>query len=388
MARSNARAQICALLVILAAHIVTSRTLAYSYVADGAHWPGPTIPVVLQLGAASRPLQDGSTSYDQSVERAMKLWNQQIATAQFTWSEAPRTAAPSSDGVTTVSFESKIYGDDLGTSTLAITEVRSSGGRIIEADVAFNSGKIWDSHLGTLDGNTGNEIHRVALHELGHALGLDHPDAHGQKVVAIMNSHASDVDRLQQDDVSGARSLYGTPDNAPALTRNGRLANISTRGRVGTGDSVMIGGFIIKDATKRVLIRALGPSLPLTGTLTDPVLELHNRNGDVIASNNNWNDTQRQEIAATGLAPDIDRESAIVMTLPAEPFTAIVSGNNSTTGAALVEVYNLSPENGRLANISTRGFVGTGDNVLIGGFIIDGPESKKVVVRGIGPSLS
>lgn len=385
LAFSNARAQIRALFFIcLAALVLASRASAYVYVANGAHWPGPTIPMVVELGSAVHPLQDGSVSYDQSVERAMKLWNQQSASAQFSWTETPRAAAPSADGVTTISFESKIYSDDLGTSTLAITQVRSSNGRIVEADIAFNSAKIWNS---TGD-SSGNDIHRVALHELGHVLGLDHPDQHGQVVTSIMNAHVSDINLLQQDDVAGARSLYGTPANAPPLTRNGRLANISTRGVVGTGDNVMIAGFIVTDDTKRVLIRALGPSLPLTGTLDDPVLELHNRNGDIIASNNNWADTQQQDIAATGLSPGNSRESAIVMTLPAESFTAVVSGNNGTTGAALVEVYNLTPDSGQLANLSTRGFVGTGDDVLIGGFIIDGPESKKVVLRGIGPSLS
>src|SRR3954452_19305585 len=178
-----------ALLCGLAALVVfSSRASAYVYVASGARWPGPTIPLVLELGSASRPLQDGSLSFDQSVERAMKLWNQQIANAQFTWTEMPRTATPSADGVTTVSFEPKIYDDDLGTNTLAVTEVRSSGTRLIEADIAFNSRKLWDSTSGE-----GNDIHRVALHELGHVLGLDHPDEHGQTVTAIVNAHVSEL---------------------------------------------------------------------------------------------------------------------------------------------------------------------------------------------------
>ncbi len=368
---------------------LAGHAFGFTYVtSDASRWPGPTIPMVVQLGSAPRTLQDGSVSYDQSVERAMKLWNQQIARAQITWTEAPRSGPPSANGVTTISFETKIYNDDLGSRTLAITQVRASGGRIIETDIAFNSRLQWDSYFGTLDGQLNEEIHRVALHELGHALGLDHPDQARQIVSAVMNSHVSDVERLQADDVSGVQSLYGANATAPALDRNGRLSSISTRGRVSSGEAVMIGGFEIKDGTKRVLIRGIGPSLPLPNDLADPVLTLYNRNGDVIASNDNWKESQRAEIETTGYAPRFDSESAIVATLPPEPFTAIVSGKSGTSGVALVEVYNLTPESGRLASISTRGYVGTGDDVLIGGFIIEGPEPKTVVLRGIGPSLS
>ena len=225
------------------------------------------------------------------------------------------------------------------------------------------------------------------MHELGHVLGLDHPDQARQTVTAIMNARVSDLDRLQADDVSGARSLYGTPPNAPALERDGRLANISTRGRVGTGDYVMIAGFVVADAPKRVMIRALGPSLPLSDTLADPVLRLHDATGRVIAANSNWRDSQLQEIAGTGIPPSHDAEAALLVTLGPGAFTAIVSGTDSTSGRALVEVYDFAPESGRLTNISTRGYVGTGDDVLIGGFVISGPEAKGVAVRGLGPSL-
>jgi hypothetical protein len=265
--------------------------------------------------------------------------------------------------------------------------MRSSGSRMIEADVAFNSRVRWDSFFGSLEGQVPDDIHRVGLHELGHVLGLDHPNQAGQSVTAIMNSRVNDLDRLQQDDIAGARSLYSIPANPPPLDRNGRLANISTRGRVGTNDNVLIAGFVVADAPKRVLIRALGPSLPLADTLADPVMTLHDNSGAVIASNNNWRDTQPQEIAATGISPSRDSEAAILVTLSPGAFTAIVSGAGGSSGGALVEVYDLTPESGRLTNISTRGHVGTDDNVIIGGFVIDGPEPKRVAVRGLGPSL-
>lgn len=126
-----------------------------------------------------------------------------------------------------------------------------------------------------------------------------------------------------------------------------KLANLSTRGFVDTGDNVMIGGFILGPAdtgATKVLIRAIGPSLAGVGVqdaLQDPTLELHDGSGAVIATNDNWRDTQQAEIEATGLAPTDDHESAILQTLVPGNYTAIVRGNNDTTGVALVEAYNI-----------------------------------------------
>ena len=132
-----------------------------------------------------------------------------------------------------------------------------------------------------------------------------------------------------------------------ALTAKSQLANISTRGFVDTGDKVMIGGFIIGghgEADGKVIVRAIGPSLAALGipnVLPDPTLELHNGNGAIVASNDNWRDTQEAEIQAAGLAPTNDNESAIVATLPDGGYTAIVRGKNNGTGIGLVEVYSL-----------------------------------------------
>jgi len=126
---------------------------------------------------------------------------------------------------------------------------------------------------------------------------------------------------------------------------NSKLANISTRGFVDTGDNAMIGGFILGGGTADVLVRAIGPSLTsfgVAGALQDPVLELHDGFGTLIVSNDNWKETQQTEIAATGLPPSSDKESAILMTLLPAPYTAIVRGKNDTTGVALVEVYELN----------------------------------------------
>jgi hypothetical protein len=123
------------------------------------------------------------------------------------------------------------------------------------------------------------------------------------------------------------------------------VANLSTRGNVGIGDDVMIGGFILSEnEPTQVLVRAVGPSLAQAGIsnpLQDPVLELHGPNGDLIFSNDNWRDTQEADINATGIPPTDNRESAILATLEPAAYTAIVRGKNETTGIALVEIYNL-----------------------------------------------
>ena len=181
-------------------------------------------------------------------------------------------------------------------------------------------------------------------------------------------------------------------DLAPALLPPGAsvLANISTRGLVETGDEVLIGGFIVTGTTpKEVIVRAIGPSLPLTGVLADPVLELHDATSALIASNDNWRTDDEAEILATGVAPTNDAESAIVATLNPGSYTAVVSGANGGTGVGLVEVYDLDQTvDSKLANISTRGFVGTDNNVLIGGFIVLGNNAAGTIVRAIGPSLT
>lgn len=175
----------------------------------------------------------------------------------------------------------------------------------------------------------------------------------------------------------------------------GRLVQLSTRMQVGTGDNVLIGGFIIRGtAPKRLMIRGIGPSTGLSGALADPVLELHDSTGAIIASNDNWGDAaNRQDMVDTGIPPSSPNESAILTTVPTDPtyvaYTTIVRGANNTTGIGLVEVYDLDSGPGStLLNIATRGRVEVDPNALIGGFFLGGTESKRVLVRAIGPSLA
>jgi len=172
----------------------------------------------------------------------------------------------------------------------------------------------------------------------------------------------------------------------------GKAANISSRGMVGTGQNVLIAGFIISgDQPKKVIVRALGPTLNtlgVSGALADPTITIFNSSNVVVASNDNWRNTQETEIAASGFAPPNDLESAIIATLPPGSYTAVVTGKNGGTGVGLVDLYQLDASTSIFQNLSTRGFVGTGDNVLIGGLIIGNGEPPVIVLRAIGPTLS
>lgn len=174
----------------------------------------------------------------------------------------------------------------------------------------------------------------------------------------------------------------------------GTLANISTRAFVQTGENVMIGGLIVTGSgPKKVILRAIGPSLSnfgITGALQDPVLELRDSTGALLASSDNWMDApNEQEIIQSGLAPSHNLESAILTTLNSGAYTAVLRGLNDGTGTAVVEAYDLDQTtSSKLGNISTRAFVQTGDRVIIGGLIVTGSGSEVVVVRAIGPSLT
>jgi cytochrome c peroxidase len=169
--------------------------------------------------------------------------------------------------------------------------------------------------------------------------------------------------------------------------------NISTRLGVGAGDNAMIGGFIITGTSaKSVVVRGLGPSLAnlgLTGVLLDPVLELRGADGALLFQNDNWKDTQRPQIEGTLFQPADDREPVIIASLPPAAYTAILTGKNQTAGIGLIEIYdNDQTVDSQLANISTRGFIGVENNVMIGGFILRGTNSTGIAIRGLGPSLS
>lgn len=174
----------------------------------------------------------------------------------------------------------------------------------------------------------------------------------------------------------------------------GRLIQLSTRMPVGIGDNALIGGFIMRgSAPKRLMIRGIGPSSGLPDALANPILELRDSTGALVASNDNWGDApNKQEMIDSGVGLSQASESGILLTVPSSvnnaSYTAIVRGVNNTTGLGLVEVYDLDSGPGStLLNISTRGAVDVDPNVLIGGFFVGGTDSKNIIVRAIGPSL-
>ena len=173
----------------------------------------------------------------------------------------------------------------------------------------------------------------------------------------------------------------------------GRALNVATRVTVGAGDNVTIGGFIVSGSEpKRVIVRGIGPSLTernVPGALADPVIELFDPAGNSLGINDDWRNSQEAEITTTTLAPTNDRESAMVRTLPPGDYTVVLNGKNGSTGVGLIEIYDLdSAADSTLANLSTRGAVGTENDVMIGGVIVGEGEAPIVVIRAIGPTLA
>ncbi len=210
----------------------------------------------------------------------------------------------------------------------------------------------------------------------------------------VVNSQSATITRI---DETGTVTTFANTGFTPAflaVQTPPKLVNISTRAQTLTGENVLDAGFIITGTgSKPVLIRALGPSLSgadVPGALADPTLEVHDSAGAVLASNDNWKQTQQAEIEASGIPPTNDAEAAVVLNLNAGSYTVIERGKADGTGVGLVEIYDLARAFGaEVVNISTRGFVGTESNVMIAGFIVSGVTggTSTVIVRALGPSL-
>jgi hypothetical protein len=196
---------------------------ADAYVLEGASWPaGSTITFQMALGNAGRTLLDGNTSWDVAAAPAPGVWDQSMQRLQFVTVTNPSAPLSSGDHVNTIAFSSTVFGQSFGSSTLAVTYYWSSGSTFTEADVLFNNHQSFDSYRGPLRFGSGGyalaDIRRVLIHELGHALGLDHPDQHGQHVDAIMNSMISNRETTSSDDINGAQSIYGARQSSPTPT--------------------------------------------------------------------------------------------------------------------------------------------------------------------------
>jgi hypothetical protein len=390
-------------LVALCAGSLLQRASGYSL--NGKSWPNGT--VVLQLGLGpSAVLSDGSASWNAAVAPVLSMWNAQIGRIQLTGVMDAALTAGKSDRINSVVFSTSVFGQAFGNGTLAVTYYMTQGTDMIEADVLFNRAQVFDSYRGNLrfgsNGYAIADIRRVFLHELGHGLGLNHQE--GDNIMAAM---ISDRETLSSDDIAGARAMYGapvatptppplsTPTPAPTVppgNGDGRLGNISTRMKVGVNEEVSIVGFIMSGTQpKKVLLRVRGPSLAAFGVnspLQDPTLELLNASGASMAQSDDWQvGGQSAAISGTGLAPSDPAEAALIATLSPGTYTAIVRGRNGTQGVAVVEAYELDTPTTRFSNLSTRGRVGAGDQVMIGGLIVQGTSGKKVLIRAVGSSL-
>jgi hypothetical protein len=303
-------------------------------------------------------------------------------------------------GGTTITGTGEIVGDVINQGAF-IAPGHSAGGLVVMGNYTQEAGGTLVVELG---GNTfldsfSYDIFQVAgTANLGGNLVVktinNYTPASGEMLPAIFyTNHTGNFQSITSNaqitvGTKGARvTTDGTNPPAP------RALNISTRLQIQGGDNVLIAGFIVTGpagSTKKVLIRGIGPSLAqfgVPGTIPDPLLELHT--SDTTITNDNWQQAPNASEIPNSFVPTDPKESIIIATLPPGNYTAILNGAHGETGVGLAEVYDLEPNSGaQLANIATRGFVQTGDNVLIAGFIVSGNEPARMLVRAIGPSLS
>jgi predicted Zn-dependent protease len=207
-------------IAVVGSAMIAPGARAYVFEPGNPRWTQSSVTFVLSLGS-SRTLSDGTT-YDQSGVAALQTWNQYMQSLQLNPVTNDSTPVGQNDGVNSIAFSSSFFGQSFGSNTLAITGYSYFSGQMSEANTLVNTRWTWDSYRGPL--RSAMDIRRVLIHEIGHALGLDHPDQAGQHVAAIMNSLVSDIDTAVTDDINGIQAIYGarssssTPTPTPTAT--------------------------------------------------------------------------------------------------------------------------------------------------------------------------
>jgi hypothetical protein len=330
----------------------------------GATWNDGNIVMHLQLGRPAAPLLDGATDWNVVAESALADWNRHLVRSRLTTVRDSTAEVRNGNRVNNVVFRPDVFGTAFGNRTLAVTAgfTNRATARFTEQDVVFNSNLDWNSYRGGTRG-TIRDLRRVALHEFGHVLGLDHPDEAipPQAVVAIMNSTVSGIDQLMDDDIVGVKTLYD-----PGATGGGIGSNLPFIVAHPQSRTVQVGD----SYTFAVTVTGAGPFAYAWGFRPE-----------------GSNTTETFQLA-TGPSYTIGS----VQPVDAGTYTAVIRGPggavNSNTARLIVNAAPATSPDTTLANLSTRGLVTPGSGVLIAGFVVGGTAPKPVFLRAVGPALA
>ena len=354
--------------------------------------PNGELGVLIANGASNNRVGGDGNPYSGNVIAASGFGGVAIGTAEFPGPDGSNDNIVEGNFIGTDRSETKAFGAQLS----GVTVQNKSKRNIIRKNVIVGHA----NHGVVLSQASNNAMYGnwIGVTSKGAAIpngsfGVYLFDATQNTVQLPPSSVGSGTERnVFGSNTQGPVGLYGTSsENIIALegASTSRVLNISTRMRVESGDNALIAGFIITgQAPKKVIVRALGTSLGISGALGDPTLSLNT--GTETITNDDWRTNQEQAIISSSVPPTSNLESAIVATLEPGAYTAVMRGKNNSSGIGLLEVYDLEASSPSvLANISTRGLVQTGENVMIAGFIVGaGTSDSRVVIRALGPSLA
>ena len=354
--------------------------------------PNGELGILIANGASRNRVGGDGSPYSGNVIAASGFGGVAIGTAEFPGPDGSNENVVEGNFIGTDKAETKAFGSQLSGVTVQNKSKRNIIRRNVIVGQANHGVVLSQASNNAMYGNWIGVTSKGAAIPNG-SFGVYLFDATQNTVQLPASSAGTGTERnVFGQNAQGPVGLYGTSaENIIALegATSSRVLNISTRMRVDNGDNALIAGFIITgQAPKKVIVRALGTSLGIAGALSDPTLSLNT--GAETITNDDWRTNQEQAIISSSVPPTSNLESAIVATLEPGAYTAIMRGKNNSTGVGLLEVYDLEASSPAvLANISTRGLVQTGENVMIAGFIVGGGTTdSRVVVRALGPSLA